>query len=186
MKTEHHNLNIKLVSEQVFFINEPEITGMFCGCGLDFCPTGSGSMGQTSPPTTCPGMPVNRRIMCECMSHWTCTRTAYFRAVLAYFQCADSRSELGFSRSIEQVITRLEIYDQVLFARERSKPWKDDCASPDHSGQAPRHSRHAAEIARVIVDGLLQVARNSCTNELFPYKTIDMLCRECGFDMVEW
>ena len=33
---------------------------------------------------------------------------------------------------------------------------------------------------------LLRVADDGCTAELFPYQTIDMLCREYGFDMVEW
>jgi len=189
MKAEHHNLDIKPIPEQVLFINEPEITGMFCGCGPEYLPdwerlyranqstdNASWYAGQ-SPDHVRVYVPLD--LSKDCI-------LAYFRAVLACFQRADERNEMEFSSSIEQVITRLEIYDQVWFVRERSKPWKDDGAFPDDPAQAPRHSRHAAEIARVIVDELLQVAQNGCTAELFPYQSIDMLCREYGFDRVEW
>jgi hypothetical protein len=49
-----------------------------------------------------------------------------------------------------------------------------------------RHAHHATEMARMIVDELLRVANSGCSAELFSYQTIDMFCREYGFDMVEW
>ena len=189
MKTEHHNLDIKPIPEQVLYINEPEITGMFCGCGPEYMPNwerlfekshdgdNAARYAGQSPDHVRVYVPLD--LSKECI-------LAYFRAVLTCFGHADERNEMEFSSSIEQVITRLEIYDQVWYVREMSKPWKDDSACPDGSAQTSRHSRHATEIARVIVDELLQVANDGCSAELFPYQTIDMLCREYGFDMVEW
>lgn len=189
MKAEHHNLDIKPIPEQVLFINEPEITGMFCGSGPEYLPDWERLYRANQPADNASWYarqsPDHVRVYVPLDLSKDCI-LAYFRAVLACFQRADERNEMEFSSSIEQVITRLEIYDQVWYVREGSKPWKDNGACPDDPVQAPRHSRHAAEIARVIVDKLLQVAQNGCTAEFFPYQTIDMLCREYGFDMVEW
>ena len=189
MKAEHHNLDIKPIPEQVLYINEPDITGMFCGSGPEYMlnwerlygakPVGDNAAwyAEQSPDHVRVYVPLD--LSKDCI-------LAYFRAVLACFGRADERNEAAFSSSIEQVITRLEIYDQVWYVREGSRPWKDDSICPDDSTHASRHSQHAAEIARVIVDELLRVADDGCTAELFPYQTIDMLCREYGFDMVEW
>ena len=43
---------------------------------------------------------------------------AYFQAVLNHFGRASEENESAFSSTIDQVITRLEIYDQIWFTRE--------------------------------------------------------------------
>ena len=189
MKTEHHNLDIKPVPEKVLYINEPDITGMFCGCGPEYIPgwerlfekihDGDNASWYADQSADHVRVYVPLDLSKDCI-------LAYFRAVLDCFGCADEGNEMGFSSSIEQVITRLEIYDQVWFVREMTKARKDDEAYMNDPAQMPRHSHHATEVARVIVDELLRVANTGCSAELFPYETIDMLCREYGFEMVEW
>ena len=183
----HHNLDIKPTPEKVLYINEPDITGMFCGSGPEYLPDWEWlSAAETENAAWYAGQSSDHvRVYVPLDLSKDCI-LAYFTAVLSHFGSADERNEMGFSSSIEQVITRLEIYDQVWYVREMSKPWKDDSACPDGSAQTSRHSRHATEIARVIVDELLQVANDGCSAELFPYETIDMLCREYGFEMMEW
>jgi hypothetical protein len=189
MKAEHHNLDIKPIPEKVLYINEPDITGVFCGNGLEYIPNWERLFEKSHDGDTASWYaeqaPDHVRVYVPLDLSKECI-LAYFEAVLARFQRADERNESDFSSSIEQVITRLEIYDQVWFVREMSKPWKDDDVRLTDYGQMLRHSRHATEIARVIVDELLLVANDGCTAEHFPYETIDMLCREYGFEMVEW
>ena len=188
MKAVHHDLDIKPVPAQVLYINEPDITGMFCGLGTRDSPNGKRLLeknddddnaswyAKQSPDHVRVYVPLD--LSKECI-------LAYFRAVLACFGRVDERNESDFSCSVEQVITRLEIYDQVWFVREMTNARKDNDARMNDLSQMPRHSHHATEVARVIVDELLQVA-NTGSAELFPYETIDMLCREYGFEMVEW
>ena len=189
MKAEHHNLDIKPIPEQIIYINEPEITGMFCGLGTIYLPNGNRLFEKNHDGDNASWYakqsPDHVRVYVPLDLSKDCI-LAYFRAILACFGRADEGNEMEFSSSIEQVITRLEIYDQVWYIREMSKPRKDDGARLNDPAQMPRHSRHATEIARVIVDELLRVADDGCSAELFPYQTIDMLCREYGFEMVEW
>lgn len=169
------------------YINEPDITRMFCGSDPEYLPDWERlSAAETENAAWyAKQAPDHVRVYVPLDLSKDCI-LAYFRAVLACFGRADERNESNFSCSIEQVLTRLEIYDQVWFVREMSKPWKDDDVRQNNHEQMLRHSRHATEIARVIVDELLLVANTGCSAELFPYETIDMLCREYGFEMVEW
>lgn len=189
MKAQHHNLAIKPIPEKVLYINEPDITGMFCGSGPEFMPDWEqlyrANQAADNASWYAEQAPDHVRVYVP-LDLSKDSILAYFKAVLACFQRADERNESEFSSSIDQVITRLEIYDQVWFVREMSKRRKDESTCPDDSAQPSRHSRHAAEIARVIVDELLRVANDGCSAELFPYETIDMLCQEYGFEMVEW
>ena len=185
----HHDLDIKPVPAQVLYINEPDITGMFCGLGTigsldgdrfferNYDGDNASWYAKQSPDHVRVYVPLD--LSKDCI-------LAYFRAVLACFGRVDERNESEFSSSIEQVITRLEIYDQVWYVREMTNARKDDDARMNDPAQMPRHSRHATEIARVIVDELLRVANDGCTAELFPYETIDMLCKEYGFEIAEW
>ena len=106
---------------------------------------------------------------------------AYFQAVLNHFGHADENNEMAFSSTVDQVITRLEIYDQVWFTRELSEA-RDPIDPDDMENRAAHHSRHASEIARSMVDALVQLAEDGCKAVYFPYETIDMLCYEYGFE----
>lgn len=188
-KAVHHDLDIKPVPAQVLYINEPDITGMFCGSGPEYMPDWERLYGAKSLADSASWYakqsPDHVRVYVPLDLSKDCI-LAYFRAVLACFGRADERNESEFSSSIDQVITRLEIYDQVWYAREMTNARKDDDARMNDPAQMPWHSRHATEIARVIVDELLRVANDGCTAELFPYETIDMLCKEYGFEIAEW
>jgi len=180
----HHDLDIKPVPEQVLYINEPDITGDFCGGGYSgqryvgravltkYDGETASRYAKETPDHIRVYVPLDlskRRIL------------AYFQAVLNLFGRASEENESEFSSTIDQVITRLEIYDQIWFTRELSEA-HDPLDPDDIENRAAHHSRHASEIARDIVDALVQLAEDDCTAEYFPYETIDMLCYEYGFE----
>ena len=182
----HHDLDVKPVPEQVLYINEPDITGDFCGRGSPdqryawravvsrYDGNTASWYAEQSPDHIRVFVPLDlseQRIL------------AYFQAVLNHFGRASEENESAFSSTIDQAITRLEIYDQVWFTREMSESQSGNHLCPDNEeGRAAHHSRHASEVARAIVDGLVQLAEDGCTAEYFPYETIDMLCYEYGFE----
>ena len=194
MHVMHHDLDIKPVPEQVLYINEPNITGDFCGGG--------------SPDQRYAGRAVVSKYDSDTAS-WYAEQSPdhirvyvpldlskdailnYFKAVLDCFGRADEENEMAFSGAVDQAITRLEIYDQVWFTRELSKTRAGKPIDPDNEedrdpvnqeDRVAHHSQHATEIVRAIVDGLAQLAEDGCTAECFPYETIDMLCKEYGFE----
>ena len=69
-KAVHHDLDIKPVPAQVLYINEPDITGMFCGLGT-IDSTGIDFLRKITTATTRPGMRSNHRITSACMCRWT-------------------------------------------------------------------------------------------------------------------
>ena len=180
----HHDLDIKPVPEQVLYINEPDIAGDFCGGGCSGQPyAGRAALMKYDSETA-------SRYAKETLDHIRVyvpldlskqRILAYFQAVLNHFGCASEKNESAFSSTIDQVITRLEIYDQIWFTRELSEA-HDPIDSNDKENRAAHHSRHASEIARAVVDALVQLAEDGCTAEYFPYETIDMLCYEYGFE----
>ena len=181
----HHDLDIKPVPEQVLYINEPDITGDFCGGG--------------NTDQRYDGRAVLMKYDGDTASRYAYEFTdqvrvyvplnlskqhilAYFKAVMNHFGHADEKNEMMFSSAIDQVITRLEIYDQIWFTRELSESSTSNLIDPDiNEDSPPHHSCHASEIARLIVDELAQLAKNGCVAQHFPYETIDMLCYEYGF-----
>ena len=183
----HHDLDIKPVPAQVLYINEPGIAGDFCGMGLSdlddaqwlskFDDSSDNALwyAKQSPDHIRVYIPLDlsRR-----------TILAYFRAVLACFGYANEENEAAFSSAIDQVVTRLEIYDQVWLTREMSSSH----IVIKHHGNEPkrRHSQHASEIAGIIVDELFHLGIDGCTAECFPYETVDMLCMEYNFEMPAW
>lgn len=180
----HHDLDIKPIPEQVLFINEPGIAGDFCGMGLsdlddaqwlvkvdDTCDNASW-YAKHSPDHVRVYIPLDlskKAIL------------AYFRAVMVCFRHANEENEAAFSAAINQVVTRLEIYDQVWFTREMSKD--HTVIKPHRSEPGTYHSQHASEIARIIVDELVHLGNAGSTAESFPYETIEMLCKEYNFKM---
>ncbi len=182
MGVTHHDLDIKPIPEQVLYINEPHITGSFCGSGINDLNhakqlfktkqnvDNASWYARQSPDHVRVYVPLD--LSKECI-------LAYFRAVLGCFGHADEKNETRFSCAVDQVLTRLEIYDQVWFVREMSQKGYDERTRPNSNGLTTyHHSRHGAEIARVIVDELIQLSDNGCTAECFPYETIDLLCKE--------
>lgn len=186
----HHDLDVKPIPEQVLYINEPHITGDFCGSSISDLHNAEQLFKKNHDGDTASWYPAQSldhiRVYVPLDLSKECI-LAYFRSILDCFGCADEKNEMALSCAIGQVIARLEIYDQVWLTREMSKPWKDDRACLDnHNEKASRHSWHASEIARVLVDELVQLAAVGCTAECFPYETVDMLCKEYNFEMVDW
>ncbi len=187
MHTTHHDLDIKPIPEQVLYINEPGIAGDFCGKGIsdlddaqwlakvnETCDNASWYAKQSLDH-------VRVYIPLDLSSR---TTLAYFRAVMACFGYANEENEAAFCSAIDQVATRLEIYDQVWLTREMRN---SHTANKHHGDESnTRHSQHASEIARIIVDELVHLGIDGCTAECFPYETVDMLCREYGFEMPAW
>ena len=180
----HHDLDIKPVPEQVLFINEPDITGDFCGGGysgqryvgraalMKYDGDTASRYAKETPDHIRVYVPLDlskQRIL------------AYFQAVLNHFGRASEENESAFSSTIDQVITRLEIYDQIWFTRELSEA-HDPIDPKNEENRAAHHSRHASETARAIVGELVKLVEDGCTAEYFPYETIDMLCYEYGFE----
>ena len=186
IRVNHHDLDIKPVPEQVLYINEPNITGDFCGGGgSDQRYAGRAVVSKYDSDTAswyAEQSPDHIRVYVP-LDLSKDAILNYFKAVLDCFGCADEENEMAFSGAVDQVITRLEIYDQVWFTREMSESQSGNHIDPvNQEDRAAHHSRHAAEIARDIVDGLAQLAEDGCTAECFPYETIDMLCKEYGFE----
>lgn len=176
MYATHHDLDIKPIPEQVLYINEPGIAGDFCGMGIsdlddaqwlakgdDTCENASWYAKQSLDHIRVfIPLDLSRK-----------TILAYFRAVMVFFGHANEKNEAAFSSAIDQVVTRLEIYDQVWLTREMSR--NRTCAE--------LHSQHASEIVRIIVDELVHLGSDGCTAECFPYETVEMLCKEYNFEM---
>lgn len=172
----HHDLDIKPVPAQVLYINEPGIAGDFCGMGLSdlddaqwlskFDDSSDNALwyAKQSPDHIRVFIPLD-------LSRKTIL--AYFRAVMVFFGHANEKNEAAFSSAIDQVVTRLEIYDQVWLTKEMSR--NRTCAE--------LHSQHASEIVRIIVDELVHLGSDGCTAECSPYETVEMLCKEYNFEM---
>jgi hypothetical protein len=183
----HHDLDIKPIPEQVLYINEPGIAGDFCGMGIsdlddaqwlakvdDTCDNASWYAKQSLDHIRVfIPLDLSRK-----------TILAYFRAVMVCFGHANEENEAAFSSAIDQVVTRLEIYDQVWLTREMSR----NHAFTKHHGNESDiyHSQHASEIARIIVDELVHLGSDGCTAECFPYESVEMLCKEYSFEMAAW
>lgn len=187
MHTTHHDLDIKPIPESVLYINEPGIAGDFCGreiSDLDdaqWLVKTDETLDKASWHAKQPPDHIRVFIPLDLSKK---TILAYFRAVLACFGYANEENEAVFSNAIDQVVTRLEIYDQVWLTREVSS----NHIVIKHHGNEPkrRHSQHASEIAGIIVDELFHLGIDGCTAECFPYETVDMLCMEYNFEMPAW
>lgn len=77
-------------------------------------------------------------------------------------------NEFNYSTDVQQIITQLEIYDQVWYVRER-----DYADSPEKK----HHSKHGKELAEALLDILEQWEENSAA-EMFPIDQIDELEEE--------
>lgn len=79
--------------------------------------------------------------------------------IIAFYGEANEGNELNFSVDIGQVISQIEIYDQVWFAR--------------HMPESGKHSREAVELVKEVVKKLESIP-DGCA-EWFPFQLIDEL-----------
>ncbi len=85
------------------------------------------------------------------------------RMLIAFYKEADEDNELDFSVDVGQIISQIEIYDQVWHARHMSE------AIGEHSAEAVGLVREFVAMLEEIPDGC---------SEMFPFDTIDELKRE--------
>ena len=92
------------------------------------------------------------------------------RFLVCRYAEANERNEFNFSMDVGRLVSQIEIYDQVWFAREgRTRAISDDCESEKHSSKA-------VELVRRFVAELEEIP-DGCA-ELFPSELIDELRRE--------
>ena len=83
---------------------------------------------------------------------------------------ANERNEFYFYMDVGRLVSQIEIYDQVWFAREgRTRAIGDD-------SESEKHSSKAVELVRRFVAELEEIP-DGCA-ELFPFELIDELRRE--------
>ncbi len=83
-------------------------------------------------------------------------------AVIAFFGEASEKNESAYSCAVNEVISELEIYDQIWFIR--------------HMPKEGSHSREAVDLAREIILRLADIP-DACA-EMFPFETIRQLNEE--------
>ena len=90
---------------------------------------------------------------CELISHLIFT-----------YEEANEDNEMQFSQDVDQLISQIEIYDQIWYARHMPE---------DHEQQ---HSEEAVALVREFVE-VLESIPDGCA-ETFPFETIEELTRE--------
>ena len=92
------------------------------------------------------------------------------RFLVCRYKEANEQNEFDFSVDVGRLVSQIEIYDQVWFAREG---WTR--AIGDYS-ESEKHSSKAVELVRRFVAELEEIP-DGCA-ELFPFELIDELRRE--------
>ena len=82
--------------------------------------------------------------------------------VIDYFGTATYANERDYSCQVDNLISQIEIYDQVWFAR--------------HFPKQGRHSAEAIDLVKVFVSKLEDIPEGD--SDMFPYDTIDELKQE--------
>lgn len=88
-------------------------------------------------------------------------------AVIAKYEESTEENEMNFSIEIDQIISQLEIYDQIWYVREVPKEGE--------------HSLKAIELVKEIIERLENIPDGG--SEMFPFQDIDELKKEyLGFE----
>ncbi len=150
----HHDLDIHPEPEEVLYINETEIAD-------DNIYESSREQQQEHPDNVRVYVPLD-------INHDMIIRR--MNQIGIRNGNPTEENEFYYALDVQRIITRLEIYDQVWYVREKN--YSD---SPEKS----QHSLHAKEIVEEMLDILEQWEENSSA-ECFPYNQIDELEEEYG------
>ena len=148
---QHHDLDIHPLpkEEGALFVNEPWLVDETL---LDF--------GTVKEPDV---QPDNRRIYVPL----DLNKAAIIRRlndVIRHYGEANEENEFDFSRDVHQLLSQVEIYDQIWYVRHMPKEGK--------------HSMEAVELMKVFVKCLEEIP-DGCA-EVFPFALIDDLKEEYG------
>lgn len=143
---EHHTLDPYSIpkDKQFLYINEPWLIDRSL---LDYPP-------KREPDTTSDNIRIylpldlNRDAILRRIDH-----------IIAFYGEANEGNEMNFSVDIGQIISQIEIYDQVWFVR--------------HMPESGKHSREAVELIKDVVKKLESIP-DRCA-EWFPFQLIDEL-----------
>ena len=152
----HHNLETKPVPEKVLYINEPDLADVTInhyGCGKQEEESQADHI-RVYIPLDLSADAILRRL----------------RFLVCRYEEANGGNEFNFSMDVGRLVSQIEIYDQVWFAREgRTRAIGDD-------SESEKHSSKAVELVRRFVAELEEIP-DGCA-ELFPFELIDELRRE--------
>ena len=152
----HHNLETKPVPEKALYINKPDLADVTINY------YGSGKQEEESQadhvrvyvPLDLSADAILRRL----------------RFLIFRYKEANEQNGFDFSVDVGRLVSQIEIYDQVWFAREgRTR------AISDYS-ESEKHSSKAVELVRRFVAELEEIP-DGCA-ELFPFELIDELRSE--------
>ena len=150
----HHTLDIKPVPEKVLYINEPDLadaTINYFGCGEQEEESQADHI-RVYVPLDLSADAILRRL----------------RFLVCRYEEANERNEFYFSMDVGRLVSQIEIYDQVWFAREGQTRAISD--------ESEKHSSKAVELVRRFVAELEEIP-DGCA-ELFPFELIDELRSE--------
>lgn len=157
----HHDLDVKPVPEKVLYINEPQLVDASYDCFETWSPDldAYGDNIRVYVPLDINAEAIMRRL----------------RYLVHRYGETNERNESNFSLDVGRLVSQIEIYDQVLFARGHR-------AVADENGAAigKGHSAEATELVKRFV-AELEVIPDGCA-ELFPFELIDELRREYGME----
>lgn len=149
----YHSLDINPVPEKVLYINE---TGMIDSTvynepfeGLD------ADMKKEDNVRVYVPLDINSEAILRRL------HSIYYR-----YGDLDEDNEFSISGEVGQLISQLEIYDQVWYARG------------DDAGNG--HSKKATKLAKTMIDFLME---NEGCAEMFPYDVVQNLSDDYGFDV---
>ena len=152
----HHTLDTKPVLEKVLYINEPDLADVsinYYGSGNQEEESQAGHI-RVYVPLDLSADAILRRL----------------RFLICRYEEANEGNEFDFCMDVGRLVSQIEIYDQVWFAREgRTRANSAD-------SESEKHSSKAVELVRRFVAELEEIP-DGCA-ELFPFELIDELRRE--------
>ena len=153
---EHHSLDIKPIPEEVLYVNETYLSDMTVVNNLN------GDIEADSKETDNVRVYIPLDINAKAIMRRI--NSIYYR-----YGDVDEDNEFAISGEVEQVISHLEIYDQIWHARG------------DDAGNG--HSKKATDIVKEIIQYLMD---NEGSAEMYPYDVIEELCRDYGVEEPEF
>ena len=152
----HHTLDTKPVPEKVLFINESDLAdaSIYYSGGEKSEDESQADHVRVYVPLDLSADAILRRL----------------RFLVCRYEEANERNEFDFSMDVGRLVSQIEIYDQVWFAREgRTRAISDD-------SEIEKHSSKAVELVRRFVAELEEIP-DGCA-ELLPFELIDELRSE--------
>ena len=152
----YHTLDTEPVPEKVLYINKPDLADAsinYFGCGKQ----------EEEFQADHVRVYVSLDLSADAILR-------RLRFLVCRYKEANEENEFDFSVDVGRLVSQIEIYDQVWFAREgRTRAISDD-------SEIEKHSSKAVELVRRFVAELEEIP-DGCA-ELFPFELIDELRSE--------